>query len=102
MAGLGYKQWVTDDVLTSTDLNGYLADQVVQVFASAAARTAAITVPTEGMVTYLTDSNTLAFYNGSGWVAFSADGSTSKVAGQTVFIQSGTPTANATNDIWFF
>jgi hypothetical protein len=102
MAGLGYKQWVTDDVLTSTDLNGYLADQVVQVFASAAARTAAITVPTEGMVTYLTDSNTLAFYNGSAWVAFSADGSTSKVAGQTVFIQSGTPTANATNDIWFF
>jgi hypothetical protein len=102
MAGLGYKQWVTDDVLTSTDLNGYLADQVVQVFASAAARTAAITVPTEGMVTYLSDSNTLAFYNGSGWVAFSADGSTSKVAGQTVFIQSGTPTANATNDIWFF
>ena len=108
MAGLGYKQWVTDDVLTSTDLNGYLADQVVQVFASAAARTAAITVPTEGMVTYLTDSNTLAFYNGSGWVAFSVDSvapsasNALKVSNQTVFIQSGTPTANATNDIWFF
>jgi hypothetical protein len=54
------------------------------------------------MVTYLTDSNTLAFYNGSAWVAFSADGSTSKVAGQTVFIQSGTPTANASGDIWFW
>jgi hypothetical protein len=102
MAGLGYKQWVTDDVLTSTDLNGYLADQVVQVFASAAARTSAITVPTEGMVSYLTDSNTLAFYNGSAWVAFSANGSTSRVSGQTVFIQAGTPTANASGDIWFW
>jgi len=102
MAGLGRKVWVTDDVLSATDLNGYLADQAVMVFASAAARTSGITVPSEGMVTYLTDSNTLAFYNGSAWVAFSADGSTSKVAGQTVFIQSGTPTANASGDIWFW
>ena len=102
MAGLGRKQWVTDDVLTSTDLNGYLADQVVMVFASAASRTAAITVPTEGMISYLVDSNTLAFYNGSSWVAFSADGSTSLVSGQTVFIQAGTPTANASGDIWFW
>lgn len=102
MAGLGFKQWVTDDVLSATDLNGYLADQAVMVFASAAARTSGITVPSEGMITYLTDSNTLAFYNGSAWVAFSADGSTSKVSGQTVFIQAGTPTANASGDIWFW
>ena len=102
MAGLGRKVWATDDVLTATDLNGYLADQAVMVFASSAARTSDITVPTEGMVTYLTDSNTLAFYNGTAWVAFSADGSTSKVSGQTVFIQSGTPTANASGDIWFW
>lgn len=102
MAGLGRKIWATDDVLTATDLNGYLADQAVMVFASSAARTSGITVPTEGMVTYLSDSNTLAFYNGTAWVAFTADGSTSKVSGQTVFIQSGTPTANASGDIWFW
>lgn len=102
MAGLGRKIWATDDVLTATDLNGYLADQAVMVFASAAARTAGITVPSEGMITYLTDVNSLSFYNGSAWVAFSTDGSTLKVSNQTVFIQSGTPTANASGDIWFW
>ena len=102
MAGLGFKQWVTDDVLSATDLNGYLADQAVMVFASAAARTAGITVPSEGMVSYLIDANSLSFYNGSSWVAFTANGSTSRVSGQTVFIQAGTPTANASGDIWFW
>jgi hypothetical protein len=102
MAGLGKKTWATDDVLSAVDLNGYLADQVVMVFASSAARTSGIVTPSEGMVTYLSDSNTLSFYNGAAWVNFSVDGSTSKVAGQTVFIQAGTPTANASGDIWFW
>jgi hypothetical protein len=108
MAGLGFKQWVTDDVLSATDLNGYLADQAVMVFASAAARTAGITVPSEGMITYLSDSNTLAFYDGSSWVAFSVNAvaptasNALKVSNQTVFIQAGTPTANASGDLWFW
>jgi hypothetical protein len=67
-AGLGYKEFATGDVLTAALANGYLASQVVMVFADAAARTTAITSPQEGMFSYLKDSNTTQYYSGSAWV----------------------------------
>jgi hypothetical protein len=42
--------------------------QSTAVFSNAAARTAAITSPVEGQVTYLEDVNSYQFYNGSAWV----------------------------------
>lgn len=39
----------------------------VMVFANAAARTAAIPTPAEGMATYLNDQNILSLYDGSAW-----------------------------------
>jgi hypothetical protein len=85
-AGLGYKEFATGDVLTAADANGYLASQVVMVFASAAARTSAIASPQEGMISYLKDTNSTEYYSGSAWTAigsstlpaFSAYGSTSQ------------------------
>lgn len=74
-AGLGYKEFATGDVLTAADANGYLASQVVMVFASAAARTSAIASPQEGMISYLKDTNSTEYYSGSAWAAIS--GSTS-------------------------
>lgn len=68
-AGLGYKEFSTGDVLTAADANGYLASQVVMVFASAAARTSAIASPQEGMFSYLKDTNSTEYYSGSAWVA---------------------------------
>ncbi len=68
-AGLGFKEFTTGDVLTAADANGYLASQVVMVFASAAARTTAITSPQEGMISYLKDTNATQYYSGSAWVA---------------------------------
>jgi len=68
-AGLGYKEFTTGDVLTAADANGYLASQVVMVFADAAARTSAIASPQEGMVSYLKDTNSTEYYSGSAWVA---------------------------------
>jgi hypothetical protein len=68
-AGLGYKEFTTGDVLTAADANGYLASQVVMVFASAAARTSAIASPQEGMISYLKDTNATEYYSGSAWVA---------------------------------
>jgi hypothetical protein len=41
----------------------------VQAFANAAARTAAIPTPTEGMVSYLNDTDALQTHNGSAWVS---------------------------------
>jgi hypothetical protein len=73
-SGLGYKEFSTGDVLTAADANGYLASQVVMVFASAAARTSAITSPEEGMVSYLKDTNSTEYYSGSAWVAIGAAG----------------------------
>jgi hypothetical protein len=68
-AGLGYKEFTTGDVLTAADANGYLASQVVMVFADAAARTSAITSPQEGMISFLKDTNATQYYSGSAWVS---------------------------------
>lgn len=107
MAGLGKKTWATDDVLTAVDLNGYLADQVTMVFASGAARTAGIASPSEGMVTYLSDSNSLWHYSGTAWVnipteAVGTANNSLKIAGSTVFIQAGTPTTSDMNALWIW
>lgn len=73
-AGLGYKEFTTGDVLTAADANGYLASQVVMVFADAAARTSAIASPQEGMISYLKDTNSTEYYSGSAWVAIAGAG----------------------------
>jgi hypothetical protein len=74
-AGLGYKEFTTGDVLTAADANGYLASQVVMVFADAAARTSAITSPQEGMISYLKDTNATQYYSGSAWVTIGGSAS---------------------------
>ena len=73
MAGAGFKTFAVGEVLTATNVNTYLMQQAVMVFASAAARTSGITAPSEGMVTYLTDSNTMWYYSGSAWVEIVTD-----------------------------
>jgi len=65
VAGLGRKVFTAGEVLEASEVNGYLMDQAVMVFADAAARTAAIGTPTEGMVTYLQDVNALEVFNGA-------------------------------------
>jgi hypothetical protein len=47
-------------------------NQSVMVFADAAARTSALT-PSEGMVTYLADTNALEYYTGSAWATVGQD-----------------------------
>ena len=67
-AGLGFKTFTTGEVLTAADTNGYLM-QGVNVFADAAARTAAITSPQEGQMSYLKDTNATEYYTGSAWTS---------------------------------
>jgi hypothetical protein len=66
MAGLGRKVF-TRETLTSGDVNGYLMDQTVMVFASAAARSTAIPSPTDGMVTYLLDAKRADVHEDAAW-----------------------------------
>jgi len=67
-AGLGFKTFLTGDVLTAADTNGYLM-QGVLVFATAAARDSAITSPQEGQTCYLKSTDAVMTYSGSAWVA---------------------------------
>jgi hypothetical protein len=64
------KTFVSGEVLYAADVNNYLMNQTVMVFASDAARGSAITSPTEGMVTYSSDVNNFSVYDGSSWLNF--------------------------------
>lgn len=65
----GWRDFVPGEVLTAANVQDYLMDQSVMTFASEAARDAVLTSPTEGMIVYLADSNTVVRYEGSSWVA---------------------------------
>jgi hypothetical protein len=79
-AGLGFKTFTTGEVLTADNVNGYLM-QGVLVFASAAARTSAITSPQEGQYSYLKDTNALEYYDGANWVGAPVGDITAVTAG---------------------
>jgi hypothetical protein len=91
-AGLGFKTFLTGDVLTAADTNGYLM-QGVWVFASAAARDAAVTSPQEGNFCYLKDTNATQYYTGSAWTAVGGGGG--KVL-QVVMGSTATTASNST------
>ena len=70
MAGAGYKLFNTGDVLTAAQVNTYLNEQTVMVFADSAARTTALSgVLAEGMVSYLQDTDSVEVYNGTAFVS---------------------------------
>lgn len=75
MAG-GYHLFSTGEVLTAANVDNYLMNQTVMVFASAAARTTALTgVLAEGMLSYRLDATAgsrIEYYNGSAWTAISS------------------------------
>lgn len=121
---VGRKEWAADDVLSAADLEGYLMDQAVTIWANSSARNSGILAPIEGQISYLQDSNIFQAYSGSAWVDQNSLGGTAtaaltagtatyavtagtavnanKVAGITPFVQATTPTANAVNDLWFW
>jgi hypothetical protein len=59
------KVFVAGEILTAADVNTNLMDQAVMVFDDSAARGSAIPTPSEGMVTYLKDTNQVQAYDGS-------------------------------------
>jgi hypothetical protein len=66
---VAYKVFTNGSVLQASEINDNLMRQSVMVFSNAAARTAAITVPLEGMLTYLEDVNRYESYNGTSWLS---------------------------------
>lgn len=70
MAGAGFKLFQNGQVLLASEVNTYMMEQQIMVFAGTAAREAAITSPSEGMFAFLKDTDTLTFYDGSSWGDF--------------------------------
>ena len=98
-AGLGFKTFTTGEVLTAADTNGYLM-QGINVFASTAARNAAITSPQEGQFAFTKDTNGLWYYDGAAWVASGAPGDIEGVTAGVGITGGGTSgTVTITNDM---
>ena len=89
MAGAGYKIWSAGDVLAAAEVNTYLMEQAVMVFADSAARTSAIGTPTEGMVAFLKDTDALEYYDGSSWTGVSNPGDITAVTAGTALTGGG-------------
>ena len=70
----GYKVWTTGDLVSASDFNNYVQEQVIMTFANSTARDSAVSSPEEGMFCYLADTNVLQFYNGSSWASYIGDG----------------------------
>jgi hypothetical protein len=66
---VAYKVFTNGSVLQASEINDNLMRQATAVFSNAAARTAAITSPVEGQLTYLEDTNLYHYWNGSAWVS---------------------------------
>jgi hypothetical protein len=66
MAGAGYRTFQSGEVLTSNNVQTYLMDQAVQVYAGTAERGSAVPTPSTGMVAYSTATG-LQVFDGSAW-----------------------------------
>lgn len=96
MAGAGYKLFNTGDVLTAAQVNTYLQEQAVMRFASAAARTTALSgVLAEGMVSYLMDTDSVEVYNGTSWVGVASGDITAVTTGSDSGLTGGVTTGAA-------
>jgi hypothetical protein len=74
MAGQGWREWVAGEQLTDEKMQQFLQDQAVMRFDNASARTTALNgVVSEGMVSYLNDTNALEVYDGAAWGAVTPD-----------------------------
>ena len=64
---MAFKVFTNGSVLQASEVNDNLMRQAVSTFSNAAARTAAITAPSEGMLTYLEDVDRYEWWSGSAW-----------------------------------
>jgi hypothetical protein len=65
LAGAGFKLFENGNVLLASEVNEFMMQQQIMVFANAAARDAAILSPSEGMFAFLKDTDTLTVYTTS-------------------------------------
>lgn len=86
------KTFVARDTLLASEVNTFLMDQAVMVFADAAARTTALPSPSEGMVTYLQDVDLIQVWTGAEW---------DEVSGAGITVSATAPVSPDEGDLWF-
>jgi hypothetical protein len=64
---VAYKVFTNGSTLQASEVNENLMQQSVATFSNAAARTAAITSPVEGQMTYLEDVDLISIYESGAW-----------------------------------
>jgi hypothetical protein len=65
---VAYKVFTNGSVLNASEINDNLMNQSVMVFSNAAARTAALTSPVDGMVTFLEDTDAMEIRKGGAFL----------------------------------
>jgi hypothetical protein len=73
------KQFTPGEVLSAADVNTFLMDQAVMTFADSDARGSAIGTATEGMLTYLADTDAYEYWDGAAYVALTSSPSNTAV-----------------------
>jgi hypothetical protein len=68
------KTFTAGEVLAAADVNNFLMDQSVMTFADSTARGSAIGTATEGMLTYLADTNAYEYWDGTAYEPLVAAG----------------------------
>jgi hypothetical protein len=79
------KVFTAGSVLTASDVNTYLMNQSVMTFAGTAARGSAIGTASEGMLTWLEDTNTYSYWDGSRWANLTTGTNTTIATGTTAY-----------------
>lgn len=69
MAGAGFKTFSNGQILTAGDVQSYMMEQQIMVFANAGERDTTILSPSEGMFAFLKDINRLTVFTNS-WRSF--------------------------------
>lgn len=86
-----YKDFTVGQVLTSAEVDDYLMRQAVMVFDDSTARGTALgTVVSEGMVSYLKDTNTVEQYDGTVWGPVGTDSFTTSGTAGNLLQSAGT------------
>ena len=90
-ANAGYHAFSTGDVLTAAQVQYNLQNQTIMYFASSAARSSALgAAVVEGMFSYLADTDSTEYYNGSAWASISNPGDITAVTAGTGISGGGT------------
>jgi hypothetical protein len=90
------KTFTPGEVLAAADVNTFLMDQSVMTFADSDARGSAIGTATEGMVTYLEDSNLIQAYNSTDWVTVANAGTAAYNFVETLYFTTNNTFTKAT------